>query len=283
MFKYIFSSVLIIFLFNTAQAQSLGGFLKRAVERKASQKINQKIDEIIDGKTNKDSTQIAGSSYPRTTSGGIGKLTSDAKPNPYYKFTSSIESSLSTKSRNKGKWITSKQKMYINEQMPVMGMRQYMESGPNVSKGQESFSVFDFDKDAIFNLSKFDDVKMVMAVNLGTVGNIMTTGTPNDKILHWKKIPESKEIAGYMCDRYLIELRNGVMNLFISRQEIPGFAGYVSNMQKSSKENNSGWNLLFALQKTQEVEFKRGANTKMEVTAINKDDAFEFDSSEYKK
>lgn len=217
--------------------------------RKAEQKVNQKIEEGVDKAVDKAMTPppkkegSAGSSEdPETAVNNFFKnLDMGGTPKASYDFNSSMIMKMSVVSSREKKNSVMRSKYMFSQDGSVMATKFISSDNQDMAKGAESMDamVFDFTQKKMFTFMNNKGSKTVMAIGFKGDALEQYAEKENAKIMV-TKTEQTKTIAGYVCDGYLLESNGEKMTMWISRDRIPEIAKLAQKMTQGSNSPYSG-------------------------------------------
>lgn len=292
----------------------------RAKERTAQEvdnRVDRGVDKVLDGlfgtvdkgaKAATDAVKDSSSSEPDKKTqpneevsqedamgmlnGLLGGLGGGVEPQSSYTFDASYVMKMNSNT-NEGpqnfevKYRFTDSGEYFGSEIINMGTQ-----APQGMKGQ--FMVYDMANSTMFTFMEMNGQKQMMSIGMQNLeGQAEAIIDKDMSETTYTKTGQTKNIAGYTCDGYLMK-QNGKSSLvWISQSRVPVVSAYYTSMNKAMKANKNG--LQFDYSSNPEIlkmmkegkallgmEFEEdGSKTEMEVIEIKGRDNFSFNTSGY--
>ncbi len=296
--------------------------IKRAGQR-AEEKATQKLEDGVDKSVDKVFDSIFGApsqkseSSPNNTSssadgsnnnsqssdeaalGMMSKMMSSfgvsEPPNPSYDFSSSYV--MNVRSNTKDGDFKMKSKYYFTESGKYMGTTIIEGTSSEMNQSMQGLEamVMDFDKNSMYTFLNTDGKKVMMGISIKNTLGAADMSSNDTQETQITKTGETKTIAGYTADAYLLNQNGDESTIWISRSKVPVVSTYYESFQKMFSAGNSfmsknspaanaqmmnfakeGRVMLAMTSKTEE-----GDEMNMEVENIKTSDPFTFSTSGY--
>ncbi|MFT7435457.1 MAG: hypothetical protein ACI8UX_001251 [Psychromonas sp.] len=219
--------------------------------------------------------------------------TSEA-PNSNYNFTSSYVMNMHSKTKDED--LKMKTKYYFTESGKYMGTKILEGNHPQMNSSTDSMEamIMDFEKKSMYTFLTTDGKKVMMGISLNSTLGIAEVSSSEAMENKLTKTGETKTIAGYATDAFLLTQGEDKSTIWISRSSVPVVSTYYEAFQKMSSSGNSflsantssnaqmmafakeGRTMLGMYSKT-----KDGDEMTMEVENIQASDPFSFSTSGY--
>ncbi|MFT5886686.1 MAG: hypothetical protein ACI9IP_003154 [Arcticibacterium sp.] len=288
--------------------------IKRAGQR-AEEKATQKMEDGVDKGVDKVFDSLFGppakKTEPKTTAnsgndnsseeaalGMMNKMMSSfgvsEAPSSNYNFSSSYVMNIQSKTKDED--FKMKTKYYFTESGKYMGTKILEGTHPqmNSSTGGMEAMIMDFEKKSMYTFLNTDGKKVMMGISLNSTLGIAEASSSEAMESKLTKTGETKTIAGYATDAFLLTQGEDKSTIWISRSRVPVVSTYYEAFQKMSSSGNSflsantssnaqmaafakeGRAMLGMSSKT-----KDGDEMNMEVENIQASDPFSFSTSGY--
>ncbi len=237
-----------------------------------------------------------------SSSDGFGGFSFGGKPKESYGFGSSMTMKMTQKNPKDKQSFTMRNKYMFADDMSAMAIKFIGSDNPDMAKASSAIEamVMDFGQKKMFTFMNNEGKKTLMAIGFkeDEMEKYVEKENQNIKIT---KTAQTKTIAGYRCDGYLLE--NGKekenMLMWISQNRVGEMAKMARNMSKgvssmngkSNSKNYMAYNAHPELTKIAEqgrmvlgfsAKGEKGEETEMEFEDIKPNDKFVFATSEYK-
>jgi hypothetical protein len=276
--------------------------------RKAEQKVNQKIEEGVDKAVDKAMTpppkkegSTSNSEDPEAAVNNFFKnLDMGGTPKASYDFTSSMIMKMTIVSSKEKKNSTMKSKYMFSQDGSAMATKFISNDNPDMAKASESMDamVFDFTQKKMFTFMNNKGSKTVMAI--GFKGDAMEKYAEKENSkMTITKTSQTKTIAGYLCDGYLMDNNGEKMTMWISRDRVPEIARLAQKMSQGSNspyggQKSKGYGAYYAHPELVKIAEEgrmtmgytavnsNGDETNMELEEIKANDPSTFKTADYK-
>lgn len=295
---------------------SFGSFAQEKTDKKKQEedplkKVEAEFNKAFDGlfKTKKKESTDTKSTQdkPKTQakesdSESFGGFSFGGKPKASYDFVASMTMKMTQKNPKDKQSFTMRNKYMFAEDMSAMAIKFIGSDNPDMAKASSDMDamIMDFEQKKMFTFLTNEGKKTLMAIGLKTDATEKYVEEENQKI-KITKTSQTKTIAGYKCDGYLLE--NGKdkenMLMWISQNNVGEMAklarkmstGFSSMNGKSNSKNYMAYNAHPEFVKIAEqgrmvlgfsVKGENGEETEMEFEDIKPNDKFLFATSAYK-
>ncbi|UBM58381.1 DUF4412 domain-containing protein [Marinilongibacter aquaticus] len=222
---------------------------------------------------------------------GIGNAPA---PEGSYGFKSSYVMKITAKDK-KGESLM-RMKYYFTDETNAVGTK-ILEMSDGKNKGQNpiDFMVMDFDKESMYTFMNNNGSKTMMGISYNQTSNVIEDeANKSMEKTSYTKTGQTKTIAGYKCDGYLINDGKEEMTVWISQGKVPVIASYYKSFAKMAG-NNSNSKIKLDYAKNPEIykmamegralmgmdNVDKNEETHMEVESVEANDSFSFSTSGY--
>ncbi|KPM47548.1 DUF4412 domain-containing protein [Jiulongibacter sediminis] len=163
---------------------------------------------------------------------------------------------------------------------------------PQSMKGQ--FMIYDMANSTMFTFMEMNGQKQMMSIGMSNLeGHAEAKIDENIAETTYTKTGQTKSIAGYTCDGYMMKQDGKEYLVWISRGRVPVVSSYYTSMNKAMNSNKNGLQFDYSsnpeilkmmkegralLGMTMEED---GMKTEMEVVDIKSSDSFTFNTAGY--
>ncbi|MCR9063725.1 MAG: DUF4412 domain-containing protein [Cytophagales bacterium] len=259
-----------------------------AVKDAASSDGTSKESKATEAKTEEDVMKLFGGLM-----GGMGQAEA---PDASYKFASSYVMKITSSEKSKDQTDFTI-KYHFAKDGEYFGSKIMQSSDPKMNSAVNSqFMVYDLSKNAMYTFMEMNGQKNMMSIAMKNVED-MASEKVDEKIENtsYTKTGQTKTIAGYPCDGYLMKQDGEEYLVWISKSNVPVVASYYKNLNKAMSGNNPGsikFNYGANPEMMKMVEQgrafmgmthteKNGEKMEMEVVEINASDNYSFNTAGY--
>ncbi len=240
---------------------------EKTVEKKAEQKTKKETEKVFDSTFNKEKEDKTEQQKKKKRTFGMPSLASVA-PADAYNFDHKVEMRM----------ISGKDEIDIDYYIASSG--NYLGTQPKDKKMKGEFiTVFDIEREAMFNFMKNDGEKMMIGVNFETIDE-----ETEDATYEIIATGNSKKILGYNCLEYKMTGKDMTATLWVTKEVDIRFPSTYHKI-KQKKKNQQEWMHEvdgFTMEMVMIDSSKRKDRTiKMNCLSIGKTD-FKIESKDYK-
>jgi hypothetical protein len=263
--------------------------IDKATDRAADEAADKIVNSIFGQPTKKGSDSSMNAALNRLSS-AVNNLAAATPPNEKYVFSSSYTMKISSKNGSQNSTV-SENKYYFDKDGKFIGSS-ITDQNAKSSTGV-SVLVFDLEKSAMYTFSENKGTKsyMGLAFNNQVVQGVTDASLSMQKIV---KTSNTKTIAGYTCDGYVLESDYYKTTLWMSRGKVPVLSNYYKEFQKMSTAGQGKAYVNFekhpeyvklinagSVTLGSDTVDKQGQETISEVIKISENDRFEFLTAGY--
>ena len=322
----VFISFLLISTSSFSQFPSAKNIRDRIINRAADrtvEKTNQKVDESVDksvdkifdslfggnnnqnksetesntnSSSNGENTNNSQEDAMKMLNGILGGMGSAPAPTSTYSFSSSYVMKIHSTTRDGSSDMN--MKYYFTKKGNYVGTKFLGSSDPQIKSATNAMEamIMDFDNNSMYTFMNSDGKKSMMGISLNSTTTDMANETINKNVENssFTKTSETKTIAGYTCDGYILKQGDDESKIWISRSRVPVVSTYYESFQKMSSSGKSNIRINYAANSEMikfasegrgmlemESKDKNGSEMTMQVVDINKNDSFSFATSGY--
>jgi|GEM_PF-813497 len=319
----ILTLLIVVNLSSFAQIVRPKEVFRRKTEQRVNDKVDQGADKVLDAifspkkrtKTdkpkNEEATEDTDVSETTTSTDQapdistiVGNLNMGGKPSGQYNFVSSITVQMKmTDPKKKKQNFSMKYKYAFADNLKALSVKFLESDNPDMQKasGMMDAMVMDFEQEKMFTFMNNDGKKTVMGMGFKSDPTADRVQENSDKITV-KKLPETKTIAGYKCDAYLVEdsKEKSKIIMWVSQKSVGEMAAFATKLSRNSPSfgsKNASSNNYMAYNTQPEFlkmaregrmcmgftsEGEKGEVSEMEVIEISPSDKSAFNTTAYK-
>jgi hypothetical protein len=160
--------------------------------------------------------------------GMLGGIGSAPASNSTYSFSASYVMKIHSSSKDVNSDM--RLKYYFTKDGNYIGTKILGGSDPNMKSSTNAMEAIikDFDNNSLYTFMNTDGKKSMMALGLNSLGTNMTNETINTNVENssFTKTSDTKNIAGYTCDGFILKKGDDESKIWISRSRVPVVSTY---------------------------------------------------------
>lgn len=265
---------------------------------KKTTETNQNTDNKSTSPTSTDasSAEMSQEQAMGMLSGLLGGMNATPPPSESYSFESSYIMNITSKTSDGD--FNMQNKYYFTSNGNYMGSKMLGGSNPEMSKQTQGLEaiIIDFEKECMYTFMKAEGRKNMIGMSMKAAGDMAAKMAQEEQSeTTITKTGESKTIAGYTCDGYLLTQGKDKNLIWISRSRVPVVSSYYESFQKMASSGSSSLVRIDDVANAQMMKFAaegramlgmesktdKGEEMFMEVSEIKESDNYTIQTSGY--